>query len=140
VAPGRKPDFSGEYALNREASVLSPNASAFNSAVLRIRHEEPVFHCEASFIADGQTFEFAFERVSEGDEHSDEGDDTSESTLRWDGSALVLDFTDRSNGPESEATMSWRYELLDGRQTLCAVEQIRGGGRDQDNVWVFEKL
>jgi hypothetical protein len=34
-----KPDFSGEYHLERAASVLSENASAFVSAVLRIEHE-----------------------------------------------------------------------------------------------------
>jgi hypothetical protein len=35
--------------------------------------------------------------------------------------------------------MSWRYELNDGGRRLTATEQIRGGGRDQDNVWVFER-
>jgi hypothetical protein len=32
--------------------------------------------------------------------------------------------------------MTWRYELIDGRR-LRAAEQIRGSGRDQDNVWEF---
>ena len=45
----------------------------------------------------------------------------------------------RTKGPDSELTMSWRYELLEGRRLLRAVEHIRGDGRDQDNVWVFER-
>jgi hypothetical protein len=36
-------------------------------------------------------------------------------------------------------TISFRYELQDGGRRLRAAEQIRGGGRDQDNVWVFER-
>jgi hypothetical protein len=35
--------------------------------------------------------------------------------------------------------MSWRYELLDEGRRLRAVEQIRGGGRDQDNTWIFDR-
>jgi hypothetical protein len=33
-----------------------------------------------------------------------------------------------------------RYELQEGGRRLRAVEQIRGAGRDQDNLWVFERL
>jgi hypothetical protein len=35
--------------------------------------------------------------------------------------------------------MSWRYELLDGGRRLRAIEQLRGSGREQDNVWIFER-
>ena len=41
--------------------------------------------------------------------------------------------------PEPDRRTSFRYELqADGRR-LRAAEQLRGGGRDQDNVWVFER-
>jgi hypothetical protein len=36
-------------------------------------------------------------------------------------------------------TLSFRYELVDGGRRLRAVEQIRGAGRDQDNVWLFDR-
>jgi hypothetical protein len=36
-------------------------------------------------------------------------------------------------------TMTWRYEAVDNGRGLRAVERMRGGGRDQDNVWVFDR-
>ena len=59
------------------------------------------------------------------------------SSLRWDGDALVG--TWRIEIPNSEMTISFRYELEDGGRRLRASEQLRGGGRDQANVWVFER-
>ena len=53
------------------------------------------------------------------------------------GDALV--FNCRSQGSDESWIMSWRYELLEEGQRLRAVEQIRGGGRDQDNIWIFER-
>jgi len=59
------------------------------------------------------------------------------SSLRWDGDALVLSSTmQRATG---ETTIDFRYELIDGGRRLRATERIRGGGRDQDNVWVFDR-
>ena len=59
------------------------------------------------------------------------------STLRWDADALSS--RGEVQGSETEMTISFRYELQDGGHQLRAAEQIRGGGRDQDNVWVFER-
>lgn len=36
-----KPDFSGEWILNRRASTLSPGADAVQSGVVRIEHSDP---------------------------------------------------------------------------------------------------
>lgn len=44
VIAQQKPDFSGEWKLNRQASTLSPTvARAAQSGVLRIEHHEPRF-------------------------------------------------------------------------------------------------
>jgi hypothetical protein len=59
------------------------------------------------------------------------------SSLRWDGDALVA--TSRVEIPNGEMTIAFRYELEDGGRRLRASEVLRGGGRDQDNVWVFER-
>ena len=45
----------------------------------------------------------------------------------------------RIQRPDGEMTISFRYELQDGGRRLRATEQVRGGGRDQDNLWVFER-
>jgi len=130
-----KPDFSGEYVLNRQACVLSASAAAFQSAVMRIAHREPTFRCSAAFEADGKTFEFSFERAIDGlDVPAGENE---VSRFSWDGDAIVSEF--RTGGTEPIFTMIWRYELMEGGRRLRATERMRGAGRDQDNVWEFER-
>jgi hypothetical protein len=129
-----KPDFSGEYVLNRQACTLSPGAAAVQSGVVRIEHREPMFQYQATFIADGKTLEYTFERRSDGREvAASDG----VSSLHWEENVLVA--MDRTEDPVSGVTMSWRYELVDGGRRLRAIEQIRGAGRDQDSVWVFDR-
>ncbi|MBZ5634082.1 MAG: hypothetical protein LAO55_13245 [Acidobacteriia bacterium] len=126
-----KPDFSGEWILDRQASTLSPAAAAFDSGVMRIDHREPVFAFQIKMVAGGKSVEHAGEgRVSDGREVAGEGIVTS---LCWDGDALVFTFR------EPQWTMSFRYELLEKGRRLRAVEQLRGAGRDQDNVWVYDR-
>jgi hypothetical protein len=60
-----KPNFSGVYVLDREASRLSASASAM-TATLRIEHRDPVFRCSGNFVAGGTTAnEFTFEVKSQ---------------------------------------------------------------------------
>jgi hypothetical protein len=35
--------------------------------------------------------------------------------------------------------MMWRYRLFDAGRRLEAIEQMRGGGGDFDNTWIFNK-
>jgi hypothetical protein len=130
-----KRDFSGQYLLDRGASTLSAGAAAVRSAAVRIEHHEPVFRYWATFVADSKTLEYSFERVTDGREVAAGGHGVSR--LYWDAEALVTD--DRLETPDAVLTMSWRYELVDGGRRLRAIEQVRGGGRDQDNVWEFER-
>jgi hypothetical protein len=139
VTAEQKPDFSGEYVLNRQASTLSPGADAVRSALLRIEHREPSVRVEAAFHFDDQTFEYTIELSSEGQEALDHPEHPTSSSLRWEGNALLFLFIERDAGSDAEVKMSWRYELEDEGRCLNATEQIRGGGRDQDNVWVFER-
>jgi hypothetical protein len=140
VTAQQKPDFSGEWTLNRQASTLSPIvAPAAQSGVLRIEHHEPRFTAHQTIVLDGKPFESKFELLSDGREvaTTDDRGPRIVSTLRWDGDALVVMW--RIQGPDAEVTISFRYELQDGGHRLRAAEELRGGGRDQDNVWVFER-
>jgi hypothetical protein len=129
-------DFSGEYVLDRPASTLSAGASAIQSSVMRIEHREPVFRCSATWVADGKTvLEYSFELLTNGHEVASGENDVSR--LYWDGDALVSEF--RTGTPDPVFTMTWRYELIDERRRLQAIERIRGSGRDQDNVWEFKR-
>lgn len=129
-----KPDFSGEYELDRRASTLNPDAAGVESAVLRIEHREPVFRCSAKWIAGGETLmEYSFELLADGPETAPGENDSSR--LYWQGDSLVAEH--RTGTPDHVMTMSWRHDLIDDGRRLRATERLRGGGRDQDNVWEF---
>jgi hypothetical protein len=75
--------------------------------------------------------------VEHGGEGLTDGREVAGTSLSWDGDALVM--TSRSQSPDSPWTMSFRYELLEKGRRLRAVEQLCGAGRDQDNVWMYDR-
>jgi hypothetical protein len=119
-----KPDFSGEYVLNRPASTLSAAGGAsVERARIRIEHHEPRFRSEFTYIfTNGHRFEGAFDLTSV------EGP-----ALRWDGDALV--FTHSTEG----TTMTFRNELIGPGDRLRMSEEVRGTDHDQDNIWIFDR-
>ena len=131
-----KPNFSGKYVLDRDASQLQGGAASSRGAVLRIDHYEPMIRIDAKFEFFDKTFAWSTQHTSDGREKVDPSDPRNTSSLRWENDGLL--FTVRTAGP-SEVIMTWRYELVDEGRRLSATEQIRGGGRDQDNVWVFDR-
>jgi hypothetical protein len=133
-----KPDFSGDWTLDRQASTLSPGADAVQSGSAQIEHREPLFRYQAAFVSAGGPLEIKYEMQADGREMvgDHEGIRTA-SSLRWEGDVLVANW--RIERPDDEMTISFRHELLDGGQRLRAVERLRGGGRKQNNVWMFER-
>jgi hypothetical protein len=116
----QKPDFSGEWRLNRQASALSPVvAPVVQSGFVKIVHREPSVSVHLSINMDGKPFDAQFQRNSE-----------------WDGEALI--FTDRIPTSNGEMTIVFRYELQEGGRRLRAAERLRAPDQEQDNVWVFD--
>jgi hypothetical protein len=115
-----KPDFSGAWTLNCEASALSPAvAPVVRGGFVTIEHREPSVAVHLRIEMDGKPFDARFERATE-----------------WDGDILV--FTDRIPTSNGEMTIVFRYELQDDGRRLRAAEQLRAPDRAQDNVWVFD--
>ena len=141
VIAQQKPDFSGEWKLNRQASTLSPIvAAAAQSGVLRIEHHEPKFAAHQTIVLDGKPFESKFELLSDGREVVTTDDRrTPDRVHACAGTGTRWWSRGESRVQTAEMTISFRYELQDGGRRLRAAEQIRGGGRDQDNLWVFER-
>ena len=139
MTPQKRPDFSGHWRLNPQASTLSPLvAAAVQGGELRIDHTDPKFKCQMTIVLGGKPIEKAFEMFSDGREVTGTQEATGMvSVLRWDGEALVAEW--QVALPNGEMTMSWRYALEEGGRRLLAAEVMRGGGSDQDNVWVFER-
>ena len=136
----QKPNLSGEWRLNQQASMLSPTvAPAVQSGAIRIEHHDPSFNCRMSIVMNDGPVEKKFKLLSDGRERAaTDGALRIVSSLAWEGNALVA--TWRVGTPDSEVIISFRYELDDGGGRLRATEQIRGGGRDQDNAWVFDRI
>jgi len=136
-AAGR-PDFSGEWILNRDASTLSAGADTVQSAVWRIDHHEPVFHHKAAFVFPNGPRDYEYElRSDAGAVVSEQSGVRTVSTLEWEGKALVV--TWRSEPADAGMTISFRNELIDGGRRLRASETLRGTDHDQNNIWVFER-
>jgi hypothetical protein len=134
-----KPDFSGNWVLNRQASSLPPPVSAVESGVLRIEHREPSFSFHRTYVIGGAPREASFTLLTDGRETSETGAKglTTISTLRWASDALVLAM--RIQGPGFTATNDVRYELLSGGTRLRATEQGRSPQGDHDAVWIFDR-
>jgi hypothetical protein len=137
-AAQQKPDFSGDWILNRQASTLSTLASAYKSGSVQIEHRDPAFRYRATLVSDNGPLQYQYELRSDGrDAGIIQQGVTTVSTLRWQEDALVLN--SRIQRPDGELRISFRYELIDGGRRLRATEQVRGGLRDQDNIWVFDR-
>jgi len=133
-----RPDFSGEWILNRQASILSSGADAAESGVWLIEHREPTFHHKASFVMAGKPFNYEYELRSDAGEivGTHEGTRTV-SSLRWEGDALVVMW--RTERAGIATTISFKYDLIEDGRRLRATEEVRGTDHDQDNVWMFER-
>jgi hypothetical protein len=103
-----RPDFSGEWVLNRRGSTLPPHEAGFT-------------------------------RLTDGTESSETGPQglTTVSTLRWDGTELVLAM--RIKGPGFEATNDVRDALVEEGRRLRAIEQGRGPRGSHDAVWIYDR-
>ncbi len=129
-----KPDFSGEWTLNRQASTLSPGADAIRTGVVRIEHRDPKFQHQAEFVSDTGTVQAKYELMAEEREtERAQQEMKSGACLRWDVDALLFTYVD------GDLKISFRYELMDAGLRLRAVEQLRASGRSQDNIWIFDR-
>jgi hypothetical protein len=135
----QKPDFSGEWTLNKEKSRLQyPEISAIERGTVTTVHKEPSFHFERVFFIHGREDTLQYDLSTTGEpKTTQEGRFTDVSKLYWDGDTPVLE--NRITGPQGEATNTVRYRLLDGGKTLEAEEHFRGPRHQHDNQWVFDR-
>jgi hypothetical protein len=102
---------------------------------MRITHDEPRFCCSARFASESVAVQFSFERFTDGRDGNPSA--TGTSRCYWDEDVLVSE--DRMEIGEGTMLMTWCYEVTAGGHRLRATERITGGGRDQDNVWEFDR-
>jgi hypothetical protein len=134
----QKPDFSGEWMLNRTTSSLQGETAAVESGVIRIQHREPAFTFQRTFVVNKQTVDASYEIQTDGREVATAGRGlTSRSRLEWQGTSLLL--TALITGPRGEVSNIVRYELLDGGRVLRAIEDLGGAAPVHHNVWIYDR-
>jgi len=134
----QKPDFSGEWILNRAASTLQAESAAVESGVARVEHRDPEFRFTRVFTVKQQPLETSYEITTDGKELSRaNGPVVSRSRLEWQGNSLLL--TALITTPRGEVSNIVRYELLDGGKMLRAVEDLGGAAPVHHNVWMFDR-
>ena len=64
----QRPDFSGEWVLNRATSSLHGETAAVESGVVRIQHREPAFTFQRTFVVNKQSLDASYEIRTDGRE------------------------------------------------------------------------
>jgi hypothetical protein len=131
-----QPDFSGEWVLDRTASLLQAESAAVESATVRIEHRDQSFRFARTFVVKQKPFDTAFDIGTDGREVARAvAGRTSRSRLEWQGRSLLLTvLIDTARGEVSNIV---RYELLDGGKTLRAIEDVGGAAPTHHNIWIF---
>jgi hypothetical protein len=134
----QRPDFSGEWTLDRSASSLQAEMSAVESGIVRIRHREPLFAFTRTFVIKAQPIDTSFETQTDGREVvAVDRALSSKSRVEWQGGSLLL--TVLIDGPRGAVSNVVRYELLDEGRTLRAIEDVGGAAPAHHNVWMFTR-
>ena len=138
VLAQQRPDFSGEWTLDRSASSLQGDMAAVESGVLRIRHHEPSFGFSRTFVINTQPIDTAFDIETDGRERvRNNRGMSSRSRMEWEGNSLLL--TVLIDAPRGTVSNVVRYELLDDGSTLRAIEDVGGAAPPHHNVWMFAR-
>jgi hypothetical protein len=139
VAIGQqRPDFSGSWKLNRQASVLQAESAVVEGGIVRIAHREPTFQFSRSFTVNGQAMTTEYEIQTDGREiRRSQGPASSRSRLEWQGTSLLL--TALIDTPRGEVSNLARYELLDDGGTLRIIEDLGGAAPVHHNIWIFDR-
>jgi|SRR5687767_896048 len=136
TASAQAPDFSGEWVLDRTASMLQADSAAVESATVRIEHRDPSFRFARTFVVKQKPFDTAFDIATDGREVARAvAGRTSRSRLEWQGRSLLL--TVLIDTPRGEVSNIVRYELLDDGRMLRAIEDVGGAAPAHHNIWIF---
>ena len=138
VSAQQRPDFSGDWTLDRSASSLQGEMTAVEGGTVRIQHREPSFAFTRTFVIKAQAIDTSFEIQTDGRELANVNRGlASKSRMEWQGNSLLL--TVLIDGPRGTVSNVVRYELLDGGRTLRAVEDVGGTAPTHHNVWMFAR-
>ena len=130
-----RPDFSGNWRLDKEKSRLS--APAPDNALFYIDHSQDWFRIVRAHITDGEADMLLARAATDGDEIVQKWKDGNVAyRCRWDGSSLVLETRNRRRGQKSLAVV--KLSLSPDGRTLTVEESI-DGSKKRENTWVLNR-
>jgi len=134
-----RPDFSGEWSLNKEKSRLPAEIMAsLQSGVVTIDHRDPTFKFHRVFSVFGQDVAQSIELLTNGVEiERAQGERQATSRMYWEGDVLVL--VTRMFASSGEALNTVHYRLKEAGKVLEAEEDFRSPVMNTINLWVFDR-
>lgn len=139
VPAQEKPDFSGEWVLNKARTQLQfPDITAIDRGSMEIEREGAAFQFKRVFVIGLEKDIYSYELTADGKETTArEGKRKIVSRSYWEGDALVYDT--KIHAPEGDATNVVYYRLKEDGKILEAEERFRGPKHKHDNVWIFDR-
>ncbi len=132
-----KVDFSGDWKLNTGKSDFGQMPPP-NSMTLKITHEDPKLTIASKQSSDRGDFEYTANYSTDGKETTNEmRGNTSKSTAKWDGDAVVIDTKASFNG--NDVNIQNRMSLSSDGKTLTQKRKFSSSQGDMEQTLVFEK-
>jgi hypothetical protein len=111
MAAQTAPDFSGNWVLDRTASVLQAESAVVESGTVRIEHRDPAFRFARTFVVKQQPVDTAFDIATDGREVARAvAGRTSRSRLEWQGRSLLLTVLIDTPRGEVSNIVRWRQD------------------------------
>lgn len=132
AAAQTKPDFSGSWKMNREKSKFERGGP--ENLLIKIDHKEPAFVEDWKMTTPNGERSFQAKYTTDGKEtEQDVMGQTTKTSAKWDGDALVIEFKSENGIFKRKITLS-----ADGKTITKVVTQSGDRGQTEDTV-VFEK-
>lgn len=131
-----RPDFSGNWLLDKEKSRLS--APAPDHAVFYVDHSYHRLWITRAHVTDGEADMLVVRVATDGDETVERWKDGKVfHRCRWEGDGLVLESRNRRRGKRSLAVA--KLSLSPDGNTLTVEESLAGSGRTRESTWVLNR-
>ncbi|HEU0176209.1 MAG TPA: hypothetical protein VFV58_18245 [Blastocatellia bacterium] len=133
AAAQTKPNFSGEWKMNREKSKFADSGP--NAVLIKIDHKEPALTEEWSMSTSDGELSFQAKYTTDGKEIEQEVmGRMAKTSAKWEGDALVIEFKTADSFFRRKISLS-----ADGKTMTKVVAHGPSGGDPMEDTVVFEK-
>ncbi|MCE5310562.1 MAG: hypothetical protein LLG20_23225 [Acidobacteriales bacterium] len=132
------PNFSGDWKLSVQKSVLGEGSSVPQKSTHKITHEDPKLKVIVDQVSERGEFHVELNYTTDGKECTNEIMGTPvKTTVKWDGDALVFHTAGTFN--DNPITLDDRWTMDADGKVLTINRHFKSGDRERDQKLVFEK-